>query len=131
MSGLCTGALAAAAVSCCNTVSELLPVAVQTVLVALRTGICAVNAAKAVDPSEGKWSIVLHGLSQREVSDRLQEFSHSRVSCTGKPSSYSFRSVWASLTPREAPSHHFPALCQRLRRELVDNQRTASRTRAS
>ncbi|KAJ5521624.1 hypothetical protein N7527_005739 [Penicillium freii] len=99
MSGLCTGALAAAAVSCCNTVSELLPVAVQTVLVALRTGICAVNAAKAVDPSEGKWSIVLHGLSQREVSDRLQEFSHSRrLPITSQPYVSASAENWLTIS---------------------------------
>ncbi|KAH8432989.1 polyketide synthase alb1 [Aspergillus melleus] len=99
VSGLCTGALAAAAVSCCNTVSELLPVAVQTVVVALRTGLCALNAAKAVDQSEENWSIVLVGLSQQEVSDRLQEFSHShRLPITSQPYVSAYAENWLTIS---------------------------------
>ncbi|PLB48450.1 conidial pigment polyketide synthase PksP/Alb1 [Aspergillus steynii IBT 23096] len=99
MSGLCTGALAAAAVSCCKTVSELIPVAVQTVIVALRTGQCALNAANAVDQSEGNWSTVLTGLSQQEVSDRLQEFSNShRLPITSQPYVSAYAENWVTIS---------------------------------
>lgn len=80
VSGFCTGALSAAAISCCRSVSELLPVAVQTVSIAFRTGLCTLNTAKAVEPSEGNWSMVISGSSPEEVVERLQKFSQSRVS---------------------------------------------------
>lgn len=80
VSGFCTGALSAAAISCCKSVSELLPVAVQTVSIAFRTGLCTLNTAKAVEPLEGNWSMVISGSSLEEVVERLQKFSQSRVS---------------------------------------------------
>lgn len=80
VSGFCTGALSAAAISCCKSVSELLPVAIQTVSIAFRTGLCTLNTAKAVEPSEGNWSMVISGRSPEEVAESLQKFSQSKVS---------------------------------------------------
>ena len=38
--GLCTGLFTATAVSCCQTITDLIPLAIHTVLVAFRTGHC-------------------------------------------------------------------------------------------
>lgn len=79
VSGICTGALSAAAVSCCRTASELVPIAVQTVLVAFRLGMCTLRAAKAIDPSEGNWSMVVSCDSTDKVGELLCKFSESNV----------------------------------------------------
>ncbi|EGD94040.1 polyketide synthase [Trichophyton tonsurans CBS 112818] len=75
VSGICTGALSAAAVSCCRTASELVPIAVQTVLVAFRLGMCTLRASKAIDPSEGNWSMVVSCDSTDKVEELLCKFA--------------------------------------------------------
>nr|AAS89278.1 truncated polyketide synthase [Aspergillus flavus]AAS89279.1 truncated polyketide synthase [Aspergillus flavus]AAS89286.1 truncated polyketide synthase [Aspergillus flavus]AAS89293.1 truncated polyketide synthase [Aspergillus flavus] len=47
--GFCMGSLAAVAVSCSRSLSELLPIAVQTVLIAFRLGLCALEMRDRVD----------------------------------------------------------------------------------
>ncbi|ROW00331.1 hypothetical protein VMCG_07320 [Cytospora schulzeri] len=68
--GLCTGAISAAAVSCAQSVFELLPLAVTAVTVAFRTGLCATDAgrrATGYEPLESSiqtskpWSLVAAG----------------------------------------------------------------------
>ncbi|KAL4876805.1 beta-ketoacyl synthase [Aspergillus karnatakaensis] len=60
--GVCTGSLAAAAISCSTSLSELLPLAVQTVLVAFRLGLCAQEVRDRLEISEANrtqsWSVV-------------------------------------------------------------------------
>lgn len=50
--GLCTGALAAAAVSCSVNTLELLPLAVEAMHVAFRVGMLVDNMARCIEPSE-------------------------------------------------------------------------------
>lgn len=50
--GLCTGALAAAAVSCSSNTLELLPLAVETIRVAFRVGTLVENMARCIEPWE-------------------------------------------------------------------------------
>jgi len=79
--GLCTGALAAAAVSSCKTLSELLPVAVQAVVVAFRLGLLVVEVGKRIDPqSSSTWSLIFPGLSPSAVAVALKDFSEAKVS---------------------------------------------------
>ena len=76
--GVCTGALAAAAVSCSRSVLELLPLAVDAVTVAFRTGMQVVDVAQRIGPSDApdqSWSIIIPGLASAEVVHRLREQS--------------------------------------------------------
>ncbi|KAF7180566.1 hypothetical protein CNMCM7691_009857 [Aspergillus felis] len=77
-SGLCTGAFAAAAVSCSRSLVELLPIAVQTVLVAFRTGLCAGRIGNCIEPTSTgsrEWSILVAGMDSQTVEDALAQFS--------------------------------------------------------
>lgn len=78
MLGVCTGALAAAAVSCSRSVLELLPMAVDAVTVAFRTGMRVVDVAQRIetsDASDQSWSIIVPGLASAEAVHRLCEQS--------------------------------------------------------
>ena len=66
--GLCTGALAAAAVSCSQSTLELIPLAVCAVRVAFRTGLYATDAAQRVAPSDRSWSMTVSGLASAEAA---------------------------------------------------------------
>jgi hypothetical protein len=83
--GLCTGALAAAAVSCARDVVELLALAVDSVLVAFRTGVSAASAGKRVtrtDQSNSQsgisrsWSLVAAG---QAASQAVEDFGERSV----------------------------------------------------
>ncbi|KAL2862531.1 type I polyketide synthase [Aspergillus lucknowensis] len=79
--GLCTGLLAAAAVSCCQTLTELIPLAAHTVLVAFRTGICVSDVRDHVEPcneSPSPWSVLLAGLQGDATLPLLTKFNEDR-----------------------------------------------------
>ena len=69
--GICTGALAAAAVSCSRSVLELIPMAVDAVAVAFRTGMHVMDTARGIEPSndasDQSWSIVVPGEASAEA----------------------------------------------------------------
>lgn len=81
--GICTGALAAAAVSSCSSLSELLPAAVQTVQVAFRLGLCVVDVRDRIEqPTEDipqSWSLVFSGLEPSKATSLIQEFCEETV----------------------------------------------------
>ena len=69
--GLCTGALAAAAVSCSQSTLELIPLAVCAVTVAFRTGMQAIDVAQRIVPSntsDPSWSMIVAGLASVEAA---------------------------------------------------------------
>ncbi|KAM5493712.1 Type I Iterative PKS [Microsporum canis] len=110
VSGFCTGALSAAAVSCCRTPSELIPMAVQTVLVAFRMGLRTLHTATAVDPSEGSWSMVVSCDSIDNIESILCQFSRdNNLPVTSRPwiSAYGEES-WVSIS---APASVLSTLC--------------------
>lgn len=81
--GLCTGLLPSAAVSCSKTVGELIPVAVETVVLALRLGLCVHSVRKLVDrgtSNSPSWSALVSGISEGEALDKIREFSSQKVS---------------------------------------------------
>lgn len=78
--GLCTGSLAAAAITSCQSLADLLPVAVQTVRVAFRAGLCVYRAAIAIEPSDDPWSLVIASNSPEDIATRVQSFCESNVS---------------------------------------------------
>ncbi|KAI9744716.1 MAG: hypothetical protein M1818_001641 [Claussenomyces sp. TS43310] len=76
--GICTGALAAAAIASCSTLSELLPAAVQTVQIAFRLGLCVVDVRDRIEiPSaevSQEWSMVVPGLDPKTAAEAIGEF---------------------------------------------------------
>lgn len=81
--GLCTGAFAAAAVSCSRSLVELVPIAVQTVLAAFRTGLCASRIGNCIEPNatgSREWSILVAGMDSQTVKDALAQFCAEKVS---------------------------------------------------
>ena len=82
MVGLCTGSLAAAAVCCSRNIAELLPAAIEAVLVAFRTGLRATEVRDRLELSDGAsatWSIVVPGIQEGAASTLLKDFCHNRV----------------------------------------------------
>lgn len=82
--GLCTGALAAAAVACSRSALDLVPLAIDAVVFAFRTGMHVVDASLRIscsEESEQSWSVVIPGSSS---ADTIHEFRSQTVS----PSSY-------------------------------------------
>lgn len=79
--GLCTGSLAAAAICCSATLSELLPAAVEAVRVALRFGLCIDDVRARIEPnSTASWSMVVFGLTPQDASILLEKFAEEHVS---------------------------------------------------
>lgn len=81
--GLCTGLLAAAAVSSSRTVGELIPVAIEVVVTALRLGLCALKVRDLVGQYEAQsqsWSAVISGLHEDQALVAIREFSKRKVS---------------------------------------------------
>lgn len=80
--GLCTGLLAAAAVSSSQSVSHLLPTAVHAVLIALRLGLSAFKTGVFVDPtakSQDSWSAVVMKIGIEEARDVVTQFCSEKV----------------------------------------------------
>lgn len=63
MVGLCTGSLAAAAISTSRTLFELVPAAIEAVLVAFRTGLRSVEVRQDIEPNaqntSSSWSMTV------------------------------------------------------------------------
>ena len=82
MIGLCTGSLAAAAISASRSVFELVPAALEAVLVAFRTGLRSVEARQDIEPNardmSSNWSMIL-GIQEGEASRALREYVEATV----------------------------------------------------
>ena len=71
MLGLCTGTLAAAAVACSRSTLDLIPMAVDAVVVAFRIGLHVTDTAERFAPlpaSDRTWSIIVSGLAAAEAA---------------------------------------------------------------
>lgn len=74
--GLCTGALAAAAVGCSRNTLELVPLALDAVTVAFRVGMHVTDMAQRLQPSDSSdqsWSIIVPGLASVEAVHKFGE----------------------------------------------------------
>jgi naphtho-gamma-pyrone polyketide synthase len=81
--GLCTGQLASAAVSASKTVGELIPVGVETVVLALRLGICVLKVQDLVESNKSpaaSWSVLVSGMREPEAQELIQQFAKTTVS---------------------------------------------------
>jgi hypothetical protein len=76
LAGLCSGALAAAAISTSSSLSDLIPVAVRTVALALHLGLRASEMAESLQGSDTRstWSMVIPGLTADSASEVLHDF---------------------------------------------------------
>lgn len=84
--GLCTGAFAAAAVSCSSSIPDLVPNAVDAVITAFRTGMLVTDVAERLDQSHGldqSWAILVPGSGS---SAAVHEFCEQVVSDLQLPS---------------------------------------------
>lgn len=76
--GVCTGLISSAAVSVSSNIGELLPVAVQAVVLALRLGLCASRVRRLLGPKEsvhGNWSVLVSGYSEAEAAKLIENFT--------------------------------------------------------
>jgi hypothetical protein len=73
--GLCTGALAAAAVGCSRNALELVPIAIDAIVVAFRTGVRVTDMAQRLDSSGSavSWSFMVPGLASADAVHRFCE----------------------------------------------------------
>ncbi|KAK4609999.1 Norsolorinic acid synthase [Fulvia fulva] len=81
--GICTGSLAAAAVSSSSSLSELLPIAVQTALIAFRLGLCVTDMRdrleSATEDRTQPWSVVLFDTNEQTAVQAIKDFCASNV----------------------------------------------------
>lgn len=80
--GLCTGSLAAAAISTSTTVVELLPAAVEAVLIAFRTGLRSIEVRDDIErvskDASHVWSVIV-GMEEDQAFRELSAFSAAKV----------------------------------------------------
>ncbi|KAF5662736.1 polyketide synthase [Fusarium heterosporum] len=101
--GLCTGAFAAAAVSCSSFTADLIPMAVSSVIAAFRTGLLVTDTAQRVNPSQDlnqSWALLIPG---QKAAAMLEEFCDSiEMPLTSKPyiSAYATNGITVSGPPK-------------------------------
>lgn len=83
--GLCTGQLVASAVACAcvENVTDLIPLAVETVCTAFRLGLYVDDMASTLHLTSDhleSWATSFKGVSEEETHKLLDEFHESRVS---------------------------------------------------
>ncbi|KAL4815331.1 conidial yellow pigment biosynthesis polyketide synthase [Aspergillus spinulosporus] len=80
--GLCTGLLSCAAVSSASNIGELLKLAVEVVVVALRLGLCVHRVRKLFDQDQAvplSWSALVSGLNESEGLSLIERFTSRNV----------------------------------------------------
>ncbi|OGM43333.1 hypothetical protein ABOM_008737 [Aspergillus bombycis] len=83
--GLCTGTLAASAVSCCTNVLELVPIAIETVVVAFRTGLLVSDVGSRIEAHDNSepWSLLV---PSSDAAQAVQDFCQgSALPLTSQP----------------------------------------------
>ena len=82
--GISVGTLAAAAIGCTRSLSDLLPVAVQTVVLSFNAGLLASELSERFcttsDQPGQRWAFVALRLSTAGATDKSHEFSENEVS---------------------------------------------------
>lgn len=84
LAGLCTGLLAATAVSASQSLVDLVPIALKTVQVAFRIGAKVYGAAQRLSTSKNgnadrSWSTLVIGMQKELAISQLEIFNHSKV----------------------------------------------------
>jgi hypothetical protein len=81
--GLCTGLFAATAIASSPSLSELVPIGVQVVLMAFRTGGCVAALADRLEKDSdlsASWTYVVPGAGEVAATSMLTEFHKVNVS---------------------------------------------------
>jgi naphtho-gamma-pyrone polyketide synthase len=80
--GLCTGSIAAAAISTSTSVFELIPAAVEAVLIAFRTGLRSIVVRDDIEEvsqdASSVWSVIV-GMERNQAIQELENFSTAKV----------------------------------------------------
>lgn len=100
--GLCTGLIAGSVVASSKSVTDLVPLAVEAVRIAFRTGTCVGTAANAIDPSRASWSTIVAGISEKAAKSAIAEFHGERniaVSAQAYVSAVSVMAITVSGPP--------------------------------
>ena len=82
INGLCTGLLAAAAISSSKAIADLIPAAIEAVLIAFRTGLRTMEVRDRVcqrSTTFKNWSVVISGLDEQTAVVALKDFSREKV----------------------------------------------------
>ena len=83
--GICSGALAAAAVSSSTTFSNLLPAAVHSVVISFRTGLRSAEVGLTISSPrgfQGDWSLLVSRMTIVEAQQAINDFSEASVGCS-------------------------------------------------
>lgn len=81
--GICTGLLAASAVASCNSLTSLVPLAVQTIIVAFRLGLRVASTGAQIESraeSDQEWSTIVVGIGSDAAEAALADFNEAQVS---------------------------------------------------
>ncbi|KAL9102125.1 MAG: hypothetical protein Q9163_002686 [Psora crenata] len=81
ISGLCTGLLAAAAISSSRAIADLLPAAIEAVLIAFRTGLRTMEVRDRIckrSTMSPNWSVVVSGLEEKAADAALKDFARAK-----------------------------------------------------
>ncbi|KAJ4291070.1 polyketide synthase [Kalmusia sp. IMI 367209] len=100
--GLCTGLIAGSVVASAKSVADLLPLAVEAVRIAFRTGTCVGAAADAIDSAKESWSTIVAGISEKFAKSAITEFHNERnipVSAQAYVSAVSVMAITVSGPP--------------------------------
>ena len=82
--GICSGALAAAAISSSTTFSNLVPAAVHSVVISFRTGLRSAEAGLTISSSKGSrgdWSLLVSRITIVEAQQAISDFADASVAC--------------------------------------------------
>ena len=72
--GLCTGSLAAAAISCSGSVIDMVQFGIESVLVAFWVGMHASRKARALSSSDKPWALTIAGIMLTEFEKAIQPY---------------------------------------------------------
>ncbi|KAI9742330.1 MAG: hypothetical protein M1818_003863 [Claussenomyces sp. TS43310] len=96
--GTCTGGFAAAAISSSKTIAELIPAGIEAVLIALRFGICALEAKNRLSISESErasWSAIVGDITEEKASELIVDYCQSQ---NIPPSSWAYVSATGHIS---------------------------------
>lgn len=113
--GLCTGLLAAAAVASSPALPALVPLGVEVVLIAFRTGLCVGTAARSLELSRdgaASWSFIVTGTDDKEAQAAITAFHKEKV-CVFSPSHDDQRLIRSLENPKVEACLH--KCCQQKR----------------
>lgn len=72
--------------SCCQSITDLVPLAAHTVLVAFRTGLCVSEVRDMVEAQEeglpAPWSVLIPGLDRTAADSILKSYTQDKVRIT-------------------------------------------------